>query len=270
MAGHALSEFVASGNGQAYIDAKTAIISRTGHYITFGKVTTDHQQVTVHWSTRWRFHSWNDNLKLSRVDYDKTYEGELVMKPGETKTYRVKEQYEANNITLPDGKEIGKDHPGTGYMAGPMYIDDINWTFSLQTVKSVAGVDEDIADASSAGAEQYTWVIQDTDGKDIYSEVSVGSRQNARDAKNRYVVDKKITTGHWQIRDSTGAVLEEDDITAPKGEFPWIWVAVAVAVIAVVAVILLLYMRSGHTAPAGVPAAAPVPAVTIIQPPAVA
>jgi hypothetical protein len=54
------------------------------------------------------------------------------------------------------------------------------------------------------------------------------------------------------------------DVAPPKkDEFPWVWVAVAIAVIAVVAVILLLYMRSGHTAPAGLPAAAPSPVIVV-------
>jgi hypothetical protein len=106
------------------------------------------------------------------------------------------------------------------------------------------------------------WHIYDPDG---VKELAKGQDFSIDECKKAIIARAtadKISAYHWTITDYAGTVKDTGD-HAPEG-FPWVWVAVAVAIIAVVAVILLLYMRSGHTAPAGVPAAAPVAPVIVI------
>jgi hypothetical protein len=251
------------GDGVSYADEKTLWLSKTGDKAVLSP-TAGIKSITIHWLTKMRWHMWSDNLKLNAVNYEKAWSGDNVIQTGHEHEYHITEQKEFSEYVLPDGTTIGSQHQGTGYMASDLYVDDLNTELTLTDVTLTDGTHGKIRDANTPGKLAFTWTMYDAQDK-VISSGTDGSVDACKGDIKVYGEAKKLSFYKWDVKDALGNIKDSGQYPEPgKSEFPWIWVAVAIAVIAVVAVILLLYMRSGHTAPAGLPAAAPVPGGVLI------
>jgi hypothetical protein len=260
--GYGLEAFISSGNSFVYLDEKTVLFGETGDFVTVGKFPSGVASVKISWSQHWKFHGYRDVFELSRVDYDKTYSGVKTIKPGESVEWRVKEQTFVDNITLPDGKTIGKDHQGTGFMNSRYYIDDVDIKLVLSEVKLADGSLGVIKSGGKSNEESYSWKVYDADGKLLTSDKTVGSRSKTKAAIAAYVKQNKLKRGSWEILDALGNIIESNTIKPPEGEAFPVWM-IAVAVVAIIAVGLVIYAVTRRPAVAAAPAAAP--PVTVVK-----